>query len=470
MKQITHNKIQIVPKLLLLVLMVVLLSFFGKLTKAAQTDEVQSNRDFNHLSTGFPLTGMHASAECTSCHIAGLFKGTPRNCSGCHTKGKRIVATYMSLNHIDTNEQCEVCHSNSITFMGVRYSHSKAQAGQCVKCHNGQKALGKPSSHNTGMKATESCDVCHRTSAFHPASYSHASATPGQCVTCHDGQRTTGKPSDHNSGMRATASCDVCHRTTAWRPTSFSHSSVTSGQCSTCHSASSSYPTGRPANHTGKKATLACDVCHRTTAWLPAGFSHATVTQGTCATCHNDSYATGRPANHTGTMATLSCDVCHRTTAWTPATYNHAGVAAGSCATCHGISARGKGVNHVRISLPCDQCHSTVAGTPAFYRHVGNIAGLCGTCHNGRNAKGKNAISLHIPSTGNNCDFCHTSTTTFAAWGMNHSGITYCNACHDARSPAYSGIRTRRTIGAHKGSSAGHDCVSCHNKGISWDE
>ncbi|MGE5757980.1 MAG: hypothetical protein ACM3W8_03845, partial [Sideroxydans sp.] len=43
--------------------------------------ETQSpGHEFNHFETGFPLTGAHLTTECGSCHVAGVFKGTPRNC------------------------------------------------------------------------------------------------------------------------------------------------------------------------------------------------------------------------------------------------------------------------------------------------------------------------------------------------------------------------------------------------------
>ena len=46
-------------------------------------------RDFDHVRTGFPLTGQHTNERCESCHLNGVFKGTPRDCASCHTAGAR---------------------------------------------------------------------------------------------------------------------------------------------------------------------------------------------------------------------------------------------------------------------------------------------------------------------------------------------------------------------------------------------
>ena len=39
---------------------------------------------FDHLTTGFELTGAHRDVRCESCHADGVFKATPRACAACH--------------------------------------------------------------------------------------------------------------------------------------------------------------------------------------------------------------------------------------------------------------------------------------------------------------------------------------------------------------------------------------------------
>ena len=239
----------------------------------------RSSTNFNHLTTGFPLTGAHAQANCQTCHARGVFKGTPRQCEFCHAQGSRMASTAKPTNHVQTTQPCDQCHNNTVTWAGARFRHTGIIPGNCMTCHNNNTASGKPANH---MQTTAACDTCHRTTAWIPASFRHTNVTPGSCATCHNGSNATGKPGNH---VQTTAACDTCHRTTAWIPASFNHTSVTPGSCATCHNGSTA--TGKPSNHV--QTTAACDTCHRTTAWIPATFSHTSVTPGSCATCHNGS-------------------------------------------------------------------------------------------------------------------------------------------------------------------------------------
>ena len=125
-----------------------------------------TSRSFNHMATGFPLTGAHATADCATCHVGGVFKGTPKTCNGCHIIGSRVVARPKSSHHIVTNDPCEVCHFNSVTFLGARFNHASVAPGSCTNCHNGRITTGRPSNHTTGLMVTGSCDQCHRSIAF----------------------------------------------------------------------------------------------------------------------------------------------------------------------------------------------------------------------------------------------------------------------------------------------------------------
>lgn len=381
--------------------------------KSSKFDKEQverTNRNFNHLVTGFPLTGAHVIAECSSCHVGGVFKGTSRNCSGCHAKGKRIVATAMPFNHIVTTEPCDICHSNTITFLGARYNHGKAQLGSCRTCHNGLIATGKPSSHSNGLRATESCDGCHRSAAWIPTSFGHARVVPGTCSNC------------HNSG---------------------------------------DYPTGKPANHTSvAKATRACDDCHRTSAWLPASFSHASVTPGLCSTCHNGSSATGKPTSHTSLgKSTYACDSCHTYVGWYPAAYNHSGATA--CATCHnyttGMNSTPIKTNHIPTTSACESCHKSYTSWQGATGHTGNEAGRCLECHLAKRPSNHTAAAYLV-----SCDACHTTTS----WSFNHAaqqGKHTCASCHLSKAAKEHGTPT---LGSKY-----YNCDSsgCHTVN-SWDK
>jgi len=415
MKQTTLDKIYLMPKLFVSVLMALSLSVFSMLAVAAQQDVDQTTRDFNHARTGFPLTGLHTATECGTCHVGGVFKGTPRNCSGCHSQGMRVVATPKSARHLVTTEPCEVCHSNTVTFYGAKYNHGKAVSGQCTTCHNAVVATGKPSNHSTGLKATKSCDNCHRTFAWLPSTFNHTGVAPGTCKTCHNGSSATGKPAaTHASGIRATDSCDSCHRTSGWFPAYYNHASVVPGTCATCHNGNPL--TGKSASHTTTaKATYACDSCHTTIAWLPAAYKHNGATTG-CSTCHNGTFAVGKNAGHIAT--TLSCESCHSSTStWLgalgAAPSNHSALnTASGCSTCH-VGAATTHITgaalHSFITSTCYTCHgsnrsvifNSVRGTaswPSFHESSKNPAAAdCSAsgCHAPAGNKGSAYTTWH---------------------------------------------------------------------------
>lgn len=337
-----------------------------------------AGRDFNHDATGFPLKGGHATTACETCHVAGVFKGTPKTCDSCHALGKRIAATPKPTNHFVTDAQCDTCHFNTSTFLDARYNHGIATPGQCVTCHNSRIATGRPSSHKSGLMLTDSCDSCHRSFSWLPTGFNHANITPHSC---------------DNAG---------------------------------CHVQGSNQFFRSSATHTMVgMATYYCDECHNVTSWSNANFIHDRASpSGVCMGCHDGVTATGKGTTHAVTMA--DCNTCHmNTVSWLGASF-----------------------------------------------HTGAIAGICGTCHNGTNGvKGtvNDPNGTHIPLTagGNpNCDLCHTSTTTFTVFSMNHSGITTCDTCHSSTSPYV--VTTKIVLGNHQGSTASQDCSNCHSSTSSW--
>ena len=58
--------------------------------------------DFDHAATGFLLEDGHAGVSCESCHVNGVFEGTPRRCAACHECGGLINATPKPIDHINT--------------------------------------------------------------------------------------------------------------------------------------------------------------------------------------------------------------------------------------------------------------------------------------------------------------------------------------------------------------------------------
>lgn len=284
----------------------------------AQTTEPSAAK-FDHIKTGFNLTGAHVQVRCESCHLQGMFKGTPRDCASCHMSGNRMGATAKPGRHVITNAQCDNCH-RTMAWTPASFSHVGVMPGGCLTCHNGSMAAAKPLRH---ILTTESCDKCHRTSAWTPAGYNHAGIAPGICTTCH-GTTATGVPNGHMGGM-SPGQCDGCHRTSAWLPAYYNHVGVVPGTCATCHNGSKAK--GMTSNHiptTGVNTWISCDSCHKSTISFANARLHSSVvvTKDTCTQCHewgNPYGLQGRiPNKHTSgdpaRLAPNSCDNCHTST------------------------------------------------------------------------------------------------------------------------------------------------------------
>ncbi|MCU7854879.1 MAG: cytochrome c3 family protein, partial [Candidatus Thiodiazotropha sp. (ex Lucinoma borealis)] len=75
--------------------------------------------EYDHFSTGFPLTGEHRNVECDSCHDKGQFAGTPVLCDGCHND---TDASGKTMNHIRSDDQCDDCHT-TVGWHVARFDH-----------------------------------------------------------------------------------------------------------------------------------------------------------------------------------------------------------------------------------------------------------------------------------------------------------------------------------------------------------
>lgn len=291
MKTNLMSSLKITHSLLLALFASLTITIFSPLVSA---QVVHRSSDFNHMRTGFPLTGVHSRVDCETCHVGGLFKGTPKNCAGCHSQGRGVVATYKSAKHIITNAPCETCHTNTVTFLGARFNHIGVQPRACMTCHNGFIAQGKPAGH---VLTVSSCDVCHRTSSWIPAGYDHLGVVPGSCATCHNGSTAKGKPSFH---ITTIAACDTCHHNfTTFYGAGYDHVGANPLTCGNCHNGQSLEAKQRPGNHIPYSGT-ACGSCHTNTASYttfsiaPSTTNVHSVILGTpCKTCHTSNIYLG---------------------------------------------------------------------------------------------------------------------------------------------------------------------------------
>ncbi len=429
------------------------------------------------LTTGFPLRGAHENTRCESCHIRGIFKGTPKECVSCHGPGARISTVTMTAGHPPVAQPCTVCH-NQVTFTGIKFDHSGVMPGSCASCHNGAKAPGKPAAH---IVTVQSCDACHTTMVWAGATFDHNQVMAGTCAACHNGTNAQGKPANH---LLTSASCDSCHRTTAWKQASFNHAGVSAGTCASCHNGTNG-ARSMPPGHI--PTTASCDSCHSTTTFAGTAMKHAAVAGTACATCHDAGKSfmgvgnlITRPASHVPTTA--ACETCHAASNFTTfagAAMSHTGISTG-CATCHDLGKSFAGVTnlktkpatHIPTTAACETCHAagnfTSFGNTAM-NHTPVAGTPCATCHEtGKSWYGVTIVTRptaaqdpYHPATGE-CGTCHTSTTSFGtvtSKPANHVPTTAaCTLCHANLPASY-----KPGVMNHSGISSG--CTTCHAVG-----
>jgi nitrate/TMAO reductase-like tetraheme cytochrome c subunit len=180
---------------------------------------------FNHASTGFNLTGFHATLTCTQCHNTTFSPGgayklpTPTPCITCH--------------------QADYNGTNAPPHAVVGFPTT------CDACHNFNNWLGAVFNHNattfplTGYHATNvTCVQCHVNGNY--------TTLPTACYGCHQTDyNATSNPPHASTGFPTT--CDTCHTTTAWTGATFNHTwfnvnhGNANGVCATCHTNPSDY-------------------------------------------------------------------------------------------------------------------------------------------------------------------------------------------------------------------------------------
>jgi hypothetical protein len=295
--------------------------------------------NWDHSSTGFALTGIHATTPCAQCHVNGNYNLTSANttCVGCHLKDFQGTT---SPNHVQAGfpQTCQQCHNTS-GWGSANWNHSSTGF-----------AL-------TGTHATTACQQCHVNN-----NYSLTSAN-AVCSACHmNVYNTTNSPPHAQVGYPTT--CDVCHDTVKWADGTFNHNntafpltgfhatSVTCAQChvnnnyttlptvcSGCHM--TDYNGTNNPNHAAAKWPTTCNTCHNTTAWIPANLP----TQ----------YHTFFPVNHGG--ANGVCSTCHQ---------NQNDYSVFQCTNCHTktqTDSNHHGVSgYVYNSVNCYNCHKNGSG------------------------------------------------------------------------------------------------------------
>jgi len=353
---------------------------------------------FNHNTTTFPLTGLHVSVACTTCHVGGNYAGTlPTTCggAGCH------LATWQG--------------TTAPPHQTLTVSFPAFAASNCASCHTTSVAAfatatwdhGTTGFALTGAHATGTCISCHVGNNY---------ALPATtCYTCHtadwNSTQTLGGSVPNHITAAFPQDCTVCHSTVSWATSTFNHSTTsfpltgfhTTVACASCHTAANggygpNVPTlcsgchmadynstqtlgGSVPNHVASAYPTTCNSCHTTTSWLGATFNHA---------------STGFAL--TGMHATIACNLCHL-----PALGSSAPPT--DCYSCHTAdwtstqTLGGLVPNHVAAALiagsgfstsACSTCHTTTAWTGAAFTHswfnqMHHNTGACANCHTNAN-------------------------------------------------------------------------------------
>ncbi len=388
---------------------------------------------FDHASTGFVLTGAHATLNCSACHTGGTLTAANTTCVSCHLNDFNKTT---NPNHVagGFSQQCNTCHTTT-AWQPATFDHSKTIFPL------------------TGAHTTVPCTTCHVGGKY--------AGTPTDCAACHltDYQKTT---NPNHTVVAIPTTCSTCHSTTTWLSATFDHASTgftltgahTTLNCSSCHSGAmltaanatcvschlNDFNKTTNPNHVAGGFSQQCNTCHTTTAWQPAMFDHSKTifpltgahTTVACTTCHVGGKYAGTPTacsachltdyqkttnpNHTVVAFPTTCSTCHSTTDWLSAKFDH--------------STTGWALTGAHVTQACSSCH---AGTPLT---AANTA--CSSCHltDYQKTTNPNHTVVAFPTT---CQTCH-STTDWLSATFNHATTGFaltgahatqpCSACH----------------------------------------
>jgi hypothetical protein len=126
---------------------------------------------FDHTTTAFPLTGVHKTATCASCHGDGVYKGKPTTCVSCHqTDYNNTTDPVHSAAGFSTT--CAQCHTTS-TWSGATFDHDNSffpiysgshqgRWSQCSDCHTSASNFSVFTCMSGGCHGKSGTDSNHR--------------------------------------------------------------------------------------------------------------------------------------------------------------------------------------------------------------------------------------------------------------------------------------------------------------------
>jgi len=185
----------------------------------------RSRMEKMHQLTRFPLTGVHATLDCRTCHDSTQ----PGN-----------------LTWVNLGSECVACH-RAAALSAVPDHQDNAFPEDCGQCHRTTSWIPAAFGHDgtsfplTGAHRSLSCAACHGEGQF--------GKVGSACVDCHrDDYDGTLDPVHTTIGFPL--ECQRCHNTTTWQGASFDHTRfpIDSGThagkwtlCSDCHKTPGNY-------------------------------------------------------------------------------------------------------------------------------------------------------------------------------------------------------------------------------------
>jgi hypothetical protein len=215
-----------------------------------------------------PGASHNPGQDCGSCHNTKSFDDGGGGGDAATKLRARALQTRVSGATAGARMQARGASSRNV--------HMGIAPGSCLTCHNGAIAPAKPVQH---LATVLSCDSCHRTTTWRPATFTHVGAAPGSCASCHNAVQAKGRTAAHFVTVR---SCDTCHRTTTWAAAQYRHLSPVYRQ----HSAS-----------------VGCTACHKANS--EAVFWRAPALKPDCAGCHADRFVPQQHPKPGGALPTV---------------------------------------------------------------------------------------------------------------------------------------------------------------------
>lgn len=380
---------------------------------------ILDNPKFDHdFQTRFPLSGSHATAQCSSCHLDNRFdepSATVTDCATCH----------IDVHQGSFAEGCVSCH-NTTSFQQVEGIGIHAQTNFPL----------------TGAHSQITCISCHTDDtdgAFTPLETA--------CVDCHEDDYDASIIVDHVAAGFP-LECETCHTDLQWQGALFDHVTASNG-----------------FDLVGSHQGLACASCHQPPE-LNLIFEPAT--NEDCISCHQDDY----DDEHGGTGFPTTCLDCHNQIDWDDVEeIDHFAISGGfaligahqqvSCGSCHNIPDYSL-IFHPADNSDCISCHQDDYDD----EHAGSgFPTNCLLCHNQNDWDDAEELDHAAVSNG----FALVGAHEQASCGSCHNLPDYSLIFHPANNQDCISCHQADYDDEHAGSGFPTTCLDCHNQN-DWED